>query len=138
MTNDVETTSLELNKPADFMAKKVKNIGLPRLLELYSKYDVESTFFFTAYIVQKMPEIIDLVKENGHEIACHGYKHEPEYFFDTLSSESQSRYLKLAKKIIEKEANTKVVSFRAPELLLNGNTITALEEAKFKFDRQMR
>ena len=45
MTNDVETTSLELNRPADFMAEKVKNVGLPRLIDLYAKYDVESTFF---------------------------------------------------------------------------------------------
>jgi peptidoglycan/xylan/chitin deacetylase (PgdA/CDA1 family) len=134
MTNDVETTSLELNRPADFMAEKVKKIGLPRLIDLYSKYDVESTFFFTAHISKLMPELLDVVKENGHEIGCHGYKHEPEYFFNGLSLEKQIHYLKLSKKIIEKEANTKIASFRAPELLLNENTIKALEKTGFKYD----
>lgn len=134
MTNDVETTSLELNRPVDFMAEKVKNIGLPRLIGLYSKYDVESTFFFTAHIIKILPEIIDIVKENGHEIGCHGYKHEPEFFFDSLSLEKQIHYLELAKKIIEKESNTKIVSFRAPELLINEDTLEALEKTGFKYD----
>lgn len=134
MTNDVETTSLELNKPMDFMAERVKKIGLPRLMELYAKYDVKSTFFFTAHILKIKPEIIDIVKDNGHEIGCHGYKHEPDYFFDSLPLDKQIYYLKLSKQIIEKESNTKIVSFRAPELLLNGDTIEALEQTGFLYD----
>jgi peptidoglycan/xylan/chitin deacetylase (PgdA/CDA1 family) len=134
MTNDVETTSLELNRPADFMAEKIKDIGLPRLLDIYAKYDVESTFFFTAHIIKMVPEIIDTVKENGHEIGCHGYNHEPEYFFDSISFEKQVHYLQLSKKIIEKEANVKVVTFRGPEARINEDTIRALEILKFKYD----
>jgi peptidoglycan/xylan/chitin deacetylase (PgdA/CDA1 family) len=134
MTTDVETTSLELNKPADFMAEKVKKTGLPRLIELYAKYDVRSTFFFTAHILELEPELADMARENGHEIACHGYKHEPEYFFNVLSADDQLRYLKKAKGIIEEAANKKIVSFRAPELLLNTDTVEALEKTKFKYD----
>lgn len=134
MTSDVETTSLELNRPDDSMAEKIYRIGLPRLIDLYSKYDVDSTFFFTAHILKLKPEIIDIVKAGGHEIACHGYKHEPEYFFDALSLKNQIHYLKLSKEIIEKEANTKIKTFRAPELLLNENTVVALEKTGFKYD----
>lgn len=134
LTNDVESTSLELNRPVDFMGEKIKNIGLPRLISLYSKYDIESTFFFTAHIIKTMPEIVDIVKENGHEIGCHGYIHEPKYFFDVLSLKKQIYYLKLAKKVIEKEANQKILSFRAPELRINEDTIKALELSDFKYD----
>ncbi len=134
MTNDVETTSLELNRPADFMAEKVKNTGLPRLLELYSKYDVEATFFFTGHIVELMPELVDMVKANGHEIACHGYRHEDSYAFDNLSLEKQVYYLKKAKKIIEDAAGERIYSFRGPEARINGDTVRALEETGFKYD----
>ncbi len=134
MTNDVETTSLELNRPADFMAEKVKNTGLPRLLELYSKYDVEATFFFTGHIVELIPELVDMVKANGHEIACHGYRHEDSYAFDNLSLEKQVYYLKKAKKIIEDAAGERIYSFRGPEARINGDTVRALEETGFKYD----
>ncbi len=134
MTNDVETTSLELNRPADFMAEKVKNTGLPRLLELYSKYDVEATFFFTGHIVELMPELVDVVKNHGHEIACHGYRHEDRYAFDNLPLDKQIYYLKKAKKVIEDAAGGKIYSFRAPELRMNLDTIKALEITGFKYD----
>jgi hypothetical protein len=134
MTNDVESTSLELNKPADFMAAKIRNIGLPRLMDLFAKYDVESTFFFTAHIVKIMPELIDIVNENGHEIACHGYIHEPEYFFDGLTFEKQLKYLQLARKIIESASNTTLQSFRGPEARINEDTIRVLEKLGFKYD----
>jgi len=134
MTNDVETTSLELNKPDDCMIKKVKNIGLPRLIEPISKHDIESTFFFTGHIVEKQPEIVDIVKDHGHEIGCHGYIHEPAYFFDALNLQKQVHYLQRAKKIIETAANSEVVSFRGPEARINEDTIKALEITKFKFD----
>ena len=122
-TNDVELTSLELNRPADFMAKRVKKVGMPRLLDLYSKYDVEGTFFYTADIVELEPELVDMAKAQGHEIACHGYKHEPEYFFNVLPLKEQIEYLQMAKETIEKQAGGKIVSFRAPELLLNEDTM---------------
>ena len=134
MTNDVETTSLELNRPADFMAVKVKNTGLPRLLELYSKYDVEATFFFTGHIVELMPELVETVKEHGHEIACHGYRHENEYAFDILPFEKQVYYMKKAKKIIEDAAGERIYSFRGPEARINGDTVKALEKVGFKYD----
>jgi len=134
MTNDVETTSLELNRPADFMASKVRDVGLPRLLGLYSKYDVEATFFFTAHIVEILPEVVDMVKEHGHEIACHGYRHESEYSFDILPLEKQIYYLKKSKKIIEDAAGLKIYSFRAPEARINKETVIALEKTGFKYD----
>jgi len=134
MTNDVETTSLELNRPADFMAEKVKKTGLPRLLGLYSKYDVEATFFFTGHIVELMPELVDMVKDQGHEVACHGYRHEDRYAFDNISLEKQVYYMKKAKKIIEDAAGERIYSFRAPEARINGDTVWALEKTGFKYD----
>ena len=131
-TNDVETTSLELNRPADFMAEKVKKIGLPRVLDLCSKHDIQSTFFFTADIVQLEPTLVDMVKSGGHEIGCHGLTHDDEY--DLMSYNEQLAHLTKAKSIIEKAANQKIVSFRGPEARINENTVKALEAAGFKYD----
>jgi len=46
LTNDVESTSLALNDLNKATAEKVFNEGMPKLLELYKKYDIKTTFFF--------------------------------------------------------------------------------------------
>ena len=47
MTNDVEHTSISKNRLSKATAKKVYEEGIPKLLSFYSKYSVESTFYFT-------------------------------------------------------------------------------------------
>lgn len=44
-TNDVELTSIRFNKQRLKSGELVMKEGLPRLLELYAKYEVKGTFF---------------------------------------------------------------------------------------------
>lgn len=130
---DVELTSIAENQPTNRMAKKVLKKGLPRLLDLYSKYDVEATLFFTGDIVEVEPEVIEITKDRGHEIGCHGYTHYSTTGFDIMSLDEQINQLKKSKKIIE-DVGGKISSFRSPELRINGDTIKALEQTGFKID----
>ena len=52
MTNDVECFSFEHNRYEPSVARRVLEQGLLRLLDLYDKYDVNATFFFTGDIVE--------------------------------------------------------------------------------------
>jgi peptidoglycan/xylan/chitin deacetylase (PgdA/CDA1 family) len=45
LTNDVETTSIAYGILSDEAGKLVSEQGLPRLLELYDKFNIKSTFF---------------------------------------------------------------------------------------------
>tara|TARA_B100002052_G_C15815385_1_gene567949 strand:+ start:94 stop:990 length:897 start_codon:yes stop_codon:yes gene_type:complete len=130
---DVELTSIAENRPTDKMAKKVLKRGLPRLLDLYSKYDVEATLFFTGDIVEKEPGVVDITKDRGHEIGCHGYTHYSTTGFDVMSFEEQVKQLRKSKKIIE-EVGGSIKSFRSPELRINADTIKALEKTGFSID----
>jgi len=130
---DVELTSIAENKPTKLMAQKVLKKGLPRLLDLYSKYDVEATLFFTGDIVEIEPEVIEITKERGHEIGCHGYTHYSTTGFDIMSYEEQVKQLTISKKIIEDVAGP-IKSFRSPELRINNDTISALEKTGFSID----
>lgn len=133
MTNDVESFSIPLNRCDEETAHQVYAVGLPRLLDLYSKHDIQSTFYFTGKFAEIVPEAIDLVKDHGHEIGCHGYSHEIDRAFDLLSYKEQVSELKKAKKVIESVAG-KIESFRAPALRINDDTIQALEETGFTSD----
>lgn len=133
MTVDVEEHSLALNRLDDNTAKEVYKVGLPRLLDLLSKHDVLSTFYFTGTFAEKIPEAVQLVMDYGHEIGCHGYSHEVNRAFDVLSLEEQISELEKAKSAIEPIAG-KITSFRAPAARINKFTVKALEETGFKTD----
>ena len=134
MTNDVETTSIVNGGLRDETGIKVWKEGLPLLLDLYDKYEVKATFFYIANFAKQHPEIIKIVQERGHEIACHGLTHRHDKAFDVMPFEEQLEHLTTAKKILEDIAGEEVVSFRAPALRVNFDTPRALIEAGFKFD----
>ena len=134
MTNDVETTSIVNGGLRDETGVKVWKEGLPMLLDLYDKYEVKATFFYIANFAKQYPEIIKIVQERGHEIACHGLTHKHDKAFDVMSFEEQLEHLSTAKKILEDITGEEVVSFRAPALRVNFDTPKALIEAKFKYD----
>lgn len=134
LTNDVETTSIVNGSLRDDTGVKVWKEGLPRLLDLYAKYDVKATFFFIANFVKQHPGMVKMVQRDGHEVAVHGLTHEHTKAFDILSLDDQVYHLSTAKKIIEDIAGEEVVSFRAPALRVNEYTPRALKDAGYLFD----
>lgn len=134
MTNDVETTSILNHKLSDKAGEYVLKQGMPRLLELYAKYDVKATFFFTGYIARLYPEVVKMILPFGHEVGSHGYSHQVYHAFDVLSLEEQKEHLKKSKEILENITGKEVISFRAPAARVNNNTVKALLETGFKVD----
>ena len=101
---------------------------LPFLQEL----NIKATFFCTALFSQKSPKTIEMIANNNHEIACHGYDHCD--YYDSMSLSKQIEWLKKSKSIIENIAQQQIVSFRGPALRINSDTVKALEATGFKFD----
>jgi len=133
-TNDVETTSILYNSLQDETGIKVYREGMPALLDLYAKYNIKCTFFFTGYIAKLVPDIVKLVQPYGHEIASHGLTHEPRYSFDILSLNDQIKHLTESKKILEDISGEEVITFRAPACRVQKNTAIALEKTGYMID----
>lgn len=134
LTNDVETTSIWFNDLRDATGEKVLIEGMPRLLDLYAKYNVRSTFFYTAYIANLYPEVVKKAVEAGHEIGSHGKSHTKENGFDIMPYEKQIRHLEYSKKLLEDISGQEVISFRAPALRVADITAKALLETGFRID----
>ena len=134
LTNDVETTSIWQNTLRDETGYKVLKEGMPLLLDLYEKYNVKSTFYFTGHIAKLYPEIIKMIMPYGHEVASHGLSHKKEHGFDVMPLEQQITHLKESKKILEDIAGVEIISFRAPSLRVNNDTAFALKESGYKID----
>ena len=134
LTNDVETTSIWFNTLRDETAQKVLQEGMPTLLDIYRKYNIKTTFFFTGYIAKLLPELVKMAVADGHEVASHGKSHLPENGFDIMPFEKQKRHLTYTKKLLEDISGQEVISFRSPALRVNRDTARALIETGHKID----
>jgi len=134
LTNDVETTSIWHNKLRDETGEKVLKEGMPRLLEIYDKYNIKSTFFVTAYIAKLFPDLVHMIVNNGHELASHGKSHLRENGFDIMPFKKQKEHLDYSKKLLEDISGQEVISFRAPALRVSPLTSRALIDTGYKID----
>ncbi|KAF8202561.1 glycoside hydrolase/deacetylase [Pholiota molesta] len=51
-------------------------VGVPRLLKLFNKYKIQTTWFIPGHSLETFPEEMKMVRDAGHEIGLHGYSHE--------------------------------------------------------------
>ncbi|KAH9479262.1 Peptidoglycan deacetylase [Psilocybe cubensis] len=51
-------------------------VGTPRLLKLFSKYGIKTTWFIPGHSLETFPEQMKAVRDAGHELGLHGYSHE--------------------------------------------------------------
>ena len=134
ITNDVETTSILNHKLRDKTGEYVLTQGMPRLLDLYEKYGVRATFFYTGHIAKLYPNVVKMAHKRGHEVGSHGLTHEVNQAFDVLSPEEQLSHLRQSKQILEDIIGEEVVAFRAPAARVDKKFPAILREAGFKVD----
>jgi len=108
--------------------------GLPRILELLKKYSIKGTFFVPGIIVDEYPESIKKIKDEGHEIALHGYNHITP---TTLSNEEQKKEIYKALQTMEDNLSVKPVGFRSPGAGIGEGTLEALLEIGAIYDSSM-
>ncbi|RDX47745.1 glycoside hydrolase/deacetylase [Lentinus brumalis] len=51
-------------------------VGVPRLLKLFAKYNIKTTWFIPGHSLETFPEQMAAARDAGHEIGLHGYSHE--------------------------------------------------------------
>jgi len=51
-------------------------VGVPRLLRLFDRCDIQTTWFIPGHSIETFPDEIAAVHAAGHEIGAHGYSHE--------------------------------------------------------------
>ena len=51
-------------------------VGSPRLLELFRRWGIKTTWFIPGHSVETFPDEMKAVADAGHEVGMHGYTHE--------------------------------------------------------------
>ena len=107
------------------------------ILNILRQFNTKATFFVLAYNARRHPDIIQLIKEEGHELGLHGYYH------NLVSHQSYSEFkneIDASKKILEDMAQTKVIGFRAPCWSITKSCLWALDilfQMGFFYDSSM-
>ncbi|WP_207669893.1 polysaccharide deacetylase family protein [Thermaerobacter sp. FW80] len=86
-------------------------VGAPRLLKLFDKYGLKTTWFIPGHSIETFPEQMQMVARAGHEIGLHGYSHENP---TALTREQEETILRRCIELIEKLWGRKPVGYVAP------------------------
>ena len=49
--------------------------GAARILDILRNYDLKATWFVTTDMMQEHPDVIEMIRKEGHEFAHHGLDH---------------------------------------------------------------
>jgi peptidoglycan/xylan/chitin deacetylase (PgdA/CDA1 family) len=109
-------------------------VGLPRLLTLFRKYEIKTTFFIPGHSMVTYPKRLEEIMAMEHEIASHGCYHEQ---IPLLSPE---RERELMVKQLEQYASMvggKPRGYRSPAWDYSDITLSLLEEFGFEWDSSL-
>ncbi|MGE0865882.1 MAG: XrtA system polysaccharide deacetylase [Vicinamibacterales bacterium] len=107
---------------AGFDSRVVANTR--RLLDLFHRHGVRSTFFVLGWVAERFPSLIREIAALGHEVASHGYHHELIY---TLTPAQFREDVRRAKGTIEDAAGCRVNGYRAPSFSVTDASLWALD-----------
>ena len=105
-----------------------------RVLTLLASGDVKATFFILGEVASAHPTIVQKIAGEGHEIACHGYHHEP------VSRQTPDEFradIRRAKAILEDIVGEPVLGYRAPQFSIGSAQAWAYDvllEEGFRYD----
>lgn len=119
ITFDVDTDSilhLEHRERAPSLVSTLSwlqydKVAIPRILEMYRRYNLKQTFFYPAWCMERYPHLVEMMLKDGHEIAAHGYLHENP---NQLSPEQELYWLDRQIATIKKLTGKSPRGWRAP------------------------
>jgi polysaccharide deacetylase family protein (PEP-CTERM system associated) len=111
--------------------------AVPRLLELFAAHGARASFFVLGWVAQRHPELVRAIDAGGHEVACHGFAHQP---VNRLSPQEFRADLRAAKQAIEDAVGKPVRGYRAPSFSIDQSNLWAFDaliEEGFAYDSSL-
>jgi peptidoglycan/xylan/chitin deacetylase (PgdA/CDA1 family) len=98
-------------------------IGSPRMLKLFDKYGIQTTWFIPGHSIETFPKQMKMVAAAGHEIGLHGYSHENPV---AMTPEQEQDVLAKSIELVTELAGERPRGFVAPWWELGPNTVALL------------
>jgi peptidoglycan-N-acetylglucosamine deacetylase len=108
-------------------------VGMPRLLKLFERYGLSTTWFVPGHTAESFPRETQQVAEAGHEIGLHGYSHENPL---AMSPEQERAVLERSIEVLERFGR-RPVGYVAPWWEFSAVTNELLLEYGIKYDNSL-
>ena len=95
-----------------------------RILSLLDRHKARATFFTLGWVAEKSPELVRLIRKEGHEIASHGYSHQLIY---NQTPEVFREETRRSKQILEDIIGEPVTGYRAASYSITNQSRWALD-----------
>ena len=105
--------------------------GMPRVLDLLKRHDLRATFFCPGYTAERYPDLLRRVRDEGHEIAHHGYLHEA---IAGMSPTQEADVLDRGLDSLERVVGLRPAGYRAPMWETTYATAGLLLDRGFRYD----
>ncbi len=109
-------------------------VGTPRLLELFERNDLKTTWFIPGHSIETFPEQTRMVVDAGHEIGVHGYSHENPI---AMSREQETAVLDKSIDLVEQVSGRRPTGYVAPWWEFSRVTNELLLERGIKYDHSL-
>lgn len=110
----------------------VYRVALPRLLELFARFDVHATFFIVARDAPSIEATLRELMAAGHEVASHTMTHGMP--FARLPSTALDDEIRRSREVLAAASGTDVIGFRAPNWDMSPRVMTALVRSGYRYD----
>ena len=109
-------------------------VGTPRLLNLFERYDMKATWFIPGHSIETFPDECRAIVEAGHEIGSHGYSHENPV---AMTPQQERDVLEKCIGLIEDLSGKRPVGNVAPWWEVSSTTNELLLEYGYKYDHSL-
>jgi peptidoglycan/xylan/chitin deacetylase (PgdA/CDA1 family) len=109
-------------------------IGTPRLLELFRRHDLRTTWFIPGHSMETFPDQTRAVVEAGHEVGIHGYSHENPI---AMSRAQEEAVLVRCIELAEQVSGKRPTGYVAPWWEFSSVTNELLLEQGIKYDHSL-
>jgi peptidoglycan-N-acetylglucosamine deacetylase len=109
-------------------------VAVPRILKILERQQVQGTFFIPGFTAESYPHVVRQIVDGGHEVAHHGYLHEP---MQGIDAATEASYIDRGLEALEKVAGVRPVGYRAPWWELNWHSPALLADRGFLYDSSL-
>ncbi len=110
-------------------------IGTPRLLDLFAKYDLKTTWFIPGHSMETFPDEVKRIVAEGHEVGTHGYSHENPV---AMTPQQERDVLEYCIELVENLTGKSPVGNVAPWWEVSNVSNELLLEFGYKYDHSLQ
>lgn len=109
--------------------------GLARCLDMLDRFGIKSTFFVPGIVAEKYRDTVEGIHRRGHELACHGYRHESKR---GIPRDEENFILEKSEHILSQITGKPIRGHRGPESIIHPFTPELLQERGYLYSSSMK